>query len=99
PPRGRPIDVFCNGYFPNKMAHELGLTDLLVPYFAELPTERGPHVDPDLRPDATTWFPGGEVWHWEYDTGRQTFKQITLRWKVYKKLAAAWADFDLRLRA
>ena len=78
---GRPQDVLCNGYFPSKLHHEVELTRLLL--FYDVHIERGPDVDAALRPDATLWFPNGEKWHFEYDTGKQTLRQVEQRWKVY----------------
>jgi len=67
------------------------LTRLLLKYAVRI--ERGPDVDSVLRPDATLWFPNGEVWHVEHDTGHQRGWKIERRWKVYELLAKQWTEF------
>jgi hypothetical protein len=93
--RGRPCDVYCNGWFPNKLAHEVKLTKLLLKY--QYRTERGPEVDKLYRPDWTWFLPSGQVWHGEFDTGHQRGDQINNRWRVYESLAKEYAKKDGRM--
>jgi hypothetical protein len=91
--QGRPQDVFCNGFYPNKIEHEVVLTRILLKY-PGIRVERGPDVDPSIRSDATQWYPNGEIWHWELDSGKQSFRQVEQRWKDgYEKLAEAWKEY------
>jgi len=82
--RGRPHDVYCNGWVPNKLAHEVKLTKLLLKFPFRM--ERGPEVDKVYRPDWTMFLPNGQVWHGEFDTGHQRGDQINRRWAVYEPL-------------
>lgn len=81
-PTGRPQDVFCNSYWPQSLKHEVELTHLLLKYPFHI--ERGPDVDPGMKPDATVHHPNGDIWHIEYDTGTQSYAQVEKRWEVYK---------------
>lgn len=83
---GRPRDVYCNGWWPNKLEHELKLTKALLAILMAEPllVRRGPHVDQRYRADAELFFPGGDIWRVEMDTGTQNFSQIEARWKVYR---------------
>jgi hypothetical protein len=82
---GRPRDVFC-GWYPNAMVHEIKLTTALLALLKEHPlhVERGPNVDQKYRADADVFFPGGDTWRIEFDTGHQNYLQIENRWKVYE---------------
>jgi len=84
---GRPKDVCCNGWYPNKLEHEVRLTRALLPMLKTEPlrVERGPFVDDSYRADADVFFPAGDIWRFEFDTGSQNYKQIATRWEVYQE--------------
>jgi hypothetical protein len=83
---GRPRDVYCNGWYPNKIEHEVKLTTPLLALLRGHPLhiERGPNVDQRYRADADVFFPGGDVWRVEMLTGSQGLAQLRERFKVYE---------------
>ena len=85
-PNGRPLDVFCK-WIPNSIPHEIKLTKALLAVTRTEPlrVERGPNVDSRYRADADLFFPGGDIWRIEMDTGSQNYYQVENRWKVYEK--------------
>lgn len=90
---GRPRDVYCNGWYPDKLEHELKLTKVMLSILKAYPlrVERGPSVDQRYLADADLFFPGGDTWRIEMDTGSQSYAQLDARWKVY----SACPDFVL----
>lgn len=84
---GRTTTAYCNGWTPNSrtLLHEVLLTDELLPYFGH-EILRGPHVDKELRPDATVFIntplsPTGEL-HYEMDNGTEHMEQIKGRMAI-----------------
>lgn len=90
---GRPKDVYCNGWYPGKIEHEVLLTKFLLK-LGDVRMERGYDVDPKIRCDATLWFPDTSLWHTEFDTGKQTFAQVEKRWlDAYGPIAQLWEEY------
>ena len=86
---GHTTNVYCNGYEPKNLLHDVHVTHVLIPFIrAGAEIKRGPRCDPDLRPDATLIL-DNEI-HIEVDMGTCNRQDILSRMRNFEGEFVVW---------